>query len=294
MNDTTRLSQRLILGLALVALAALLAGCGVTGSVDPVAAAATKSQNAGGAKLDFSVGLSGGGKSFGVTGTGAFDQNEGELTVDLSQVLQQAGAPAGIDSTAKAVFLEESGDEVVYLNLPFVRSQLLGGKSWVKLDLTKAGQSFGADLDQLMSQVGQSPGQLLDLLRQTGEVEEIGHETLDGTSTTHYKATVDLVKAAEDLGGASQQAVQRLIDQGAPAKLPVDVWVGDDGLVRQLTMSYAVTKNGEAFDLSASFKLSDYGTDVTVSAPSGDQVFDLTGIASALGSAMKPGGSSGP
>jgi hypothetical protein len=88
--------------------------------------------------------------------------------------------------------------------------------------------------------------------------------------------------------------VQRLIDQGAPAKLPVDVWVGDDGLVRQLTMSYAVTKNGEAFDLSASFKLSDYGTDVTVSAPSGDQVFDLTGIASALGSAMKPGGSSGP
>ena len=93
-------------------------------------------------------------------------------------------------------YLEENGDPVMYANLPFLADKLPGGKTWIRLDLEQAGQKLGVDLNQLLSQADQNPGQILDLLRASGSVETIGTETVDGASTTHYKATIELDKVA--------------------------------------------------------------------------------------------------
>jgi hypothetical protein len=271
---------RIALALALLAAAVALAGCGVERTIDPVAAAATKTANAGGVKVAMTVGTTADGKSFTVNANGAFDKDQGELTMDLP----------GAGGTAEIRYLEESGDPVVYMNMPALSSQLPGGKSWIRLDVAQAGKALGVNVDQLINQAGQNPADVLDMLRASGSVDEIGTETVNGESTTHYKATIDLQKAAGKLGDRAQQAVQNLIAQGAPSALPVDVWVGDDGLVRKLTMDESLSAGGSSAAVNLSILFSDYGSDVNVTAPPADQTLDLTALASQIASAAKAGG----
>ena len=105
------------------------------------------------------------------------------------------------------------------------------------------------------------------MLRSVGSVQTVGTETVDGVSTTHYKATIDLAKAAGTVGGPAQDAVQHLIDQGGPSSIPVDVWIGDDGLVRKLTVDETVSNGGQTGTAHLTLDLSDYGTAVNVTAP---------------------------
>src|SRR5436190_3142643 len=86
---TVRL-RSLLLPLALLALAAGLTGCGVAGTIDPVAGAATKSKQAGSAKVSLRVDVDG----YEVTGAGAFAEDAGEMTLDLGN-LPLAQLPSG-------------------------------------------------------------------------------------------------------------------------------------------------------------------------------------------------------
>jgi hypothetical protein len=271
----------LVCALALSCSAAVVAGCGVAHTLDPVAAAATKSEKAGGEKVAMTVGVSAGGKSFTIDANGTFDGNEGDLTMDLSSLLGAAGL-SGSGGSAELRFLQENGDPVIYANVPFLSSRIPGGKSWIRLDLEQAGQAAGVDVNQLLGQAAQNPTDALDMLRESGSVTEVGTETLNGEQTTHYKATIDLQKAASKLGGRVQQAVQGMIARGAPSSLPVDVWIGDDGLVRKVTLDEGFSANGHSDDVNLTVVFSDYGTPVTVVAPPADQTLDLSGIIGAL------------
>jgi hypothetical protein len=266
-----------MVALALVCAAAVVAGCGVQKTLDPVASAAAKTENAGGVKLAMTVGVTADGKTFNVTANGVFDKDQGDLTMDLSDALGAAGLN-GADGSVVLRYVQEGGDPVMYLNMPFLSSRLPTGQSWVRLDLEKAGKSLGVDLDQLMGQAGQNPSDVLDLLRASGSVQEVGTETVNGDSTTHYTATIDLAKAAGVVGDRAQQLVQSLIAQGAPSSIPVDVWVGDDGLVRKLTMDESLSAQGQPAEVTLDLELSDYGTEVNVTAPPADETLDLTSL----------------
>lgn len=275
--------RRLAVALALVASSAVLAGCGVSATLDPVASAATKSENAGAADMTFSATIStpslAGGKTVTMKGSGIVAAGQSELTLDMSQLLQQAGAPAGTDATAKEIFLDEGGDYVLYMQMGLL-GQLPGGKHWLKIDLSKVGQKLGVDFSKLVGgQAAQDPAQMLSMLRATsGKVDDLGTETIDGTTTTHYRATVDLAKAAK-LKGVSSQALQKLTGNGAPSTIPEDVWVGSDGLVRQLRISFATTTDGVPLHLAMTMDLSNYGTAATITAPPSTDVFDMSDLA---------------
>jgi len=260
---------RILSTLALIALAGALTGCGVRNTVDPVAAAATKSQASDGYKATMSVTMSSGAAQTAITGHGTFGKDEGELSIDLP----------GNGATMHVIELVEDGDPVVYMSLGSLMGQLSGGKSWLRLDLEKAGKSAGIDVSRLLNAAGgQNPSQALELLRSSGDVSEAGKETLDGVETTHYHGSVDLKKAA-GLSGATSDAVQRLLDLGAPAEIPVDVWVDDAGYVRQYKTSYDQSYGGQPVSMRMTMNMSDYGTPVEVSAPPADDVFDVTGLA---------------
>ena len=71
-----------------------------------------------------------------------------------------------------------------------------------------------------------------------------------------------------------QATVQQLLDAGAPAQLPVDVWIGaDDGLVHEVQSTLDVPSGGGDVKTVTTVKLSDWGTPVSVEAPPSDQVF---------------------
>jgi len=267
------------IAVALVALgvSAALIGFGLESGVGPIASAATKSENAGGAMVALTVGVDSSKGSFSVSANGVVDKGKADLTTDLSQVLAAGGLPAG-NGSVELRYLQENGDPVVYVNAPALSSLIPGGKTWVRLDLEQAAKNAGVDLNQLIAQAAQNPENVLDLLRSAGSVQTVGTETVDGAETTHYKATVDLAKAAGLVGAPAEQAVQHLIDNCGPSTIPVDVWIGDDGYVRKLTVDETVTANGESATVHLNLGLSDYGTAVNVTAPPAGDTLDATDL----------------
>jgi hypothetical protein len=263
--------------LAVFGVTVALVGVGLQKGVDPVAAAATKSADAGGANVALTLGVDTSNGSYSVTANGVVDQGQADITANLSQVLAAAGLPAG-NGTVELRSLQENGDPVVYVNAPALSSLIPGGKSWLRLDLQQAAKSVGVDLNQMIAQAAQNPTSVLGLLQSAGSVQKLETEPIDGVSTSHYKATIDLTKAAALVGGPAQEAAQHVIDNGGPSTIPVDVWIGDDGYVRQLKVDDTVAANGESATVHLNLGLSGYGTAVNVTAPPSADTLDATGL----------------
>src|SRR5262249_12580644 len=89
---------------------AALVGLGLQQGVSPVAAAATRSADAGGAKVALTVGVDSSKGSFSVTANGVVDKDQADLTAEL---------PAG-NGSVELRYLQENGDPVVYVNSPLL------------------------------------------------------------------------------------------------------------------------------------------------------------------------------
>lgn len=269
---------------AAVAVAAVSAGCGGGTSnavqLDPVSAAAAKTQNAGAARIRFAIGVGGaklGGKALRVRGTGAIDGTSAQLSFKLGSIGGLPSAELGRlrNASIKEVVLEQNGDYVLYLELPFLASQIPGGKQWIELDLSKLGKSAGVDLEKLMSGSQFEPSDVLSMLRAEGAtVHKLGTATVDGTATTHYRVTIDPAKALQSKGLTSP------LFQGAVSQMKTisaGVWVGKDGLVRRVRFAYSAPK--AAAHVAMTMDIYDYGAHVSIAAPPSAQVFDATQLA---------------
>ena len=178
--------RRLLPVLLICALAPLAAACGaeddVKSAVDPVAQAATKTQNAGTVEVAMTGKVSAAGQEIPLNGEGAFDLKgkRGHLTLTTS-------VPGQGD-----VEVEEIIDGLVlYMRSDALSQGLPGAKKWLKIDLKEAGKKTGVDLAQLQQLSGGSsdPTQFLSYLSKAGDVEKVGTEDVNGTSTTLNHAT---------------------------------------------------------------------------------------------------------
>jgi hypothetical protein len=268
--------RRLFAACAFVVLAATLTGCGAT-KADPVAAAASKSEHAGGARVTTRVTVSFPSGSEGlITGEGRFNQERGKMTLDMSNLLQNSPLPLGSGSGIKARYLREGAGWIMYLHVPFLSSSLPRGKTWIRIDLQQAGSAaLGANFSELLGQAGQNPVQALDMLRATDAATKVGPDVVGGMRSMQYRTTIDLSEALK-LDGVSRPGIRRLIASSGSTELPVDVWVGDDGLVRQLRMTTISAMSGEKVSTATLTTISDWGTKVPVEAPPGGEVFDAT------------------
>jgi hypothetical protein len=273
--------------LAIAAVAAVTAGCGggTTSAVqlDPVSAAATKTQDAGAARIRFAMGLSGsqlGGKALRMRGTGAIDGSNAEMSFRLGSMLGHFGLPSAelgrlSNAPIKEIMVEQNGDYAIYMQLPFLASQLPGGKQWVELDLSKLGKSAGVDVGKLMSGSQFEPSDLLSMLQAEGAtVHKLGTATVDGTATTHYRVVIDPAKALQSKGLTSP------LFKGVAShmkSIAAGVWIGDDGLVRRVRFAYGLPTAGAR--LAMSMDIYDYGAHVSIAAPPSAQVFDATQLA---------------
>lgn len=280
-------SAAIAAALAIGAVAAVTAGCGggsTSGalSLDPVAAAATKTQDAGAARIRFAMVISPQlGKTLRMRGSGAIDGTSAQMSFKLGSMLGQMGLPSSMGSlaqlqhtTIKEIALEQNGDYVIYMQLGFLSSQLPGGKQWIKLDVSKLGKAAGLDLGKLMSGTQFQPSDLLGMLTSEGaKIQELGPATVDGVATTHYRVTIDLAKALQSKGLTSP------LLNGITAQMKTatsEVWIGKDGLVRRVKISYNVPHGAKAMRMAMTMSLYDYGAHLSIAAPPSSQVFDAT------------------
>ena len=266
---------------AIATAAVVTAGCGggresSALQLDPVAAAATKTQNAGAARVRFHMALAGPGKLVKLRGIGAMDGTSTKMSFKVGSLrgLPRA-ARSQLSGSMQEVALEEGGDYVIYMRMPYLASQLPGGQQWVKVDVSKLGKSAGVDLGKLMSGSQLQPTDLLSALKADGaKVHEPGSATVDGTATTHYRVTVDMAKVLESKGLTSPLLS---IAASKMKSITENVWIGNDGLVRRVAFVYGMPQGGPR--ISMKMYIYDYGAHVTIAAPPSSQVFDATQLA---------------
>lgn len=199
------------------------------------------------------------GQSISMQGSGDFMNHptKGTMTMSTSVLGRSVQFTAIEDGTT------------IYMKSPLLSSQLPGGKTWMKLDLQKAGSKLGIDYSSLMSQ---SPTSALQRLEAAGSVKSVGTESIDGVQTTHYQVTnLDISKLPQ---GAKLQAL------GHPKYGPIDVWIGNkDGYVYRESLSFSYSVAGQSASMSMRVDLSKFGETVNVNAPPASQVFDATSLA---------------
>ena len=275
--------------LVVVVLAALAAGCGskgtqTSGSTTPPAStngngvllqAASATRRTGSARMTMDITMPSSEGTLQMHGRGAYAFN-GHVAGELHLDMNAAGTSLTMD--------ERIIGTTIYMRSPMLTRQIPGAKPWLKFDLAKLGKRMGVNFGAILNSSSTSdPTQSLTYLQAaSSSIQNLGTQQIGGVTTTHYHAIVNMRKVMNLLAArapAGQRAAvrssyQHVIDQTGITTYPMDVWVDDQGLVRQMHMQMPVaTSGGENMDMT--MQLSDFGAPVKVSPPPASQVTDL-------------------
>ena len=263
--------------LPLLPLALVLAACGSGGgnAGEDVAQAATKTNGAKSYAISTRTRMKIAGKTVTFTGSGAFDlrKRRGKLSLDMRNF-------AEIGQNLGSVTMIMDG-LVLYMRMPFLHSIAPQLKPWLKINLQQAGRSQGIDLSAFL-QLGQGgdPTQSLQYLRGAADVKRKGDEKVRGVDTTHYELTVDLERVAENappaLRARLRRATRQIIQITGQRKVPAEVWVDDQGLIRRYAQRQSIPLQGRKSEMALTMELFDFGTPVSATPPPASQVTDLS------------------
>lgn len=280
--------RRLLPALLVLPLGALLAaGCGNGGdalSLDPVASAATKSQQAGTYKFDFTATMQILGQNVSFGGSGEADEANSalQMSMDFKGLLPSSMTQNG--STAQILLV----DNVMYMQMPFLASRLPGGKQWMKMDLSTLSSVAGGGLGSFKEM---DPQQYLQQLLASNNTQKVGTDTIQGEQMTHYKTTVDVSKL-DSVPAAQRPQVRKALQQIGMSTIPVDVWVDSQGLLRRESLDLTFGKALQNAHAQLTFDMHDFGSAVSITAPPADQVFDASSFLQQAAGSLGGAGSS--
>jgi hypothetical protein len=284
---------------ASIAVGVSAGGCGgpAATTIDPVAQAAEVTSHVSGAHMALSAQLTTPvlAQPFTITGEGYFNSSrlEGKFNFQASGLPASATAqlPAGglhVEALFKfpAIYVGSS-----VFAAPALQGKLHGAR-WIKLDLGRFSQALGVNLLQL-SGAQSSPAQFLRYLKAVGGTpERVGSALVRGVQTAHYRATIDLHKLPDVLPPALASRLRaqigKLIAQTGTSKIPIDVWVDGQHLLRRLAFELSLSASEQRAQMKLSLELFDYGPTPPVLPPPASEVFDATQLT--LGALGKAGG----
>ena len=266
---------------ALLLVVLVTAGCGKDGE-RVLAAAGETTAEAGSSRMAMTVSAESAPVSTGssvptpeplrmeVEGLIDYETGHGIMKMDMGS-LAIPGAPQG-DAEMRIL------GSIVYMKLP---GNELGNRPWIKFDLEALSAAGGAPVPGL-NPASNDPRGVLDALRGvSGEVEEIGEESVRGVAATHYRASVDLAKAEKAVPEARRDDFAAFREQLGIKTLPIEVWVDEEGRARRFAYEVDTpeTSQAPASQVDLVVDLYDFGVDVEVEAPPESEVTDYGGEA---------------
>ncbi len=216
--------------------------------------------------------------------SGAFDNDAGifTFTMDMSGMAGSLGeeVPPELADMFGVMEVRQIG-ETTYMSWPFF--SFLGVQTpWISMPTDEGG--FATD-ELTPGGTPANPADFLSLFEDTtATITEIGRETVRGVETTHWLAVFD----TETLT-AEQRAELEAQSGAIPLEeMPMDIWIGDDGLVYRYVVDLAgdtvETAPGEGFErMVMTFEMFDWGEDIDVEAPPADQVTDASELEALFG-----------
>ncbi|HTX10660.1 MAG TPA: hypothetical protein VME22_18695 [Solirubrobacteraceae bacterium] len=262
----------------------LVAGCGGSsssnkgGGVSTVRAAYVSSSVAG-YQIAMKVTGSAAGRTLNVTGTGTFDQasHAGQLTMNLNPP-----TVGGENLQINEVILGTD----FYLKLPAsLASKIPGGKPWLELNLSDIGKSGGMQgLSSLAGDPGDNPAHFLQFVHaaSTGSVQNLGQQTVDGVSTTGWRATIDLSKVVDTLPASQRSSASSAIASMEKLTglhyLPIDAWVDSSDHARRIVVSATGNVEGQPFSEDIQVDFVKYGLEPVPAVPPANEVTNIMSL----------------
>jgi hypothetical protein len=279
--------------MAVAAAAALLAGCGSSSNSAQVSTvnltrAADVSSSAPGFKVAMTMTekIPSAGQ-LAMTAHGSFSPASHTGAMTMHMVLP---ASAGTGPLQMQMLLDKT---TVYVKLPpQYASKIPGGKPWLYVNLAQMGQAEGVPgLGSLLSSTSSlnNPGQYLSFLRATavGSIKDLGQATVNGVSTTHYSADVDLAKLPSTVPAAQRQSVEQLIaslqQKGVSTRMPINAWIDASHLIRRVQIAYTVPVNGQTVTADITEDFLQYGPQPAPAIPPASQSANLLSLTHGTG-----------
>jgi hypothetical protein len=258
--------------LALVAGAFGASGCGGSGgngaaTVTPVVRAAYVTAREPGYRFDLTFDMSFAGHSVTISGTGSIDERDQQGTMSI-----QAGGQT------LTVLLQKP---YIYTQVPAgSATSVTHGKRWLRANVDVYSRALGGSNPFGSSDVGAK--QMLGFLKSSGQVSDLGSQTIGGVATTRYHALVDFGRYAATVAPAQRAAAQRYADTlqriTGRSSLPIDVWVDAQQRVRRISVQMQMCTKQGRLNESMTMNLYDYGHQPAVGKPPpASEVTDITG-----------------
>lgn len=155
-------------------------------------------------------------------------------------------------------------------------------EQWGRIDIEALGDAVPADIQEAVTGQGADPSAFFDLVANAEGVEELGEDEIDGVAVTGLSAEVafsDMLESsgtdpdalAESMPGSDMEELASTIDD---LRMPLEVWVDDEGLVRRMAYQLDTEELAAALDvpeedgeeanhfaLAYSIDVGDYGAD---------------------------------
>ncbi|MEU2283152.1 hypothetical protein ABZ614_14685 [Streptomyces sp. NPDC013178] len=198
-----------------------------------------------------------------VTMEGTYSWGDGyafdvEMDTAAAQMQQLQDAP-----TMRMLFV----DGAYYYDVDPQADGPLAGKEWMRIDGSAV---FGKQGAQALSGSNGSPSASMKGLKYAKDVEDLGEETVNGQSTTHYRAVIgqDQMGKLKDAYG-DQNSLFGSVTGGA-SSITMEVWVGAKDLPVRLVQQVGAMKVTMDFEK--------FGKTADVQAPPAAQTGDLTKV----------------
>ncbi|MFB6552973.1 hypothetical protein [Streptomyces sp. NPDC056405] len=179
-----------------------------------------------------------------------------EMDAEAAQMQELTDSP-----TVRTLFV----DGAYYYDIDPQPAGPLAGKEWMKIDGSAV---FGESGAAAMSGGGggASPADSMKGLKYASDVDDLGKETVNGKSTTHYRAVLD----QEDMGKFKEafSGADSMLNSTGSDSITMDIWVGDKDLPVRLKQEFGAMEVTMDFDK--------FGATKEIVAPPAGQTGDLT------------------
>jgi hypothetical protein len=229
------------------------------------------------------------GKTFKIRTAGDTSGKTARLSLDFADLLKSFGGAAA--APGLSTVLDKIGGEAalkadmivdgnsILVKMPAIQKALKefahqDVPPWASLDLAKVGKLAGVDLDALLANSTGSENAVGYLRALTGSLDKVGTEKVGGVTTTHYRSTIDFADLPKDVPAQLRKALEQtaalLKKTKSSTKVPLDVWVDGQNLIRR----EVITQTVMGAKSTTTVNISDYGKAVKIDAPPASERFD--------------------
>jgi hypothetical protein len=208
------------------------------------------------------------------TGLYDFDRKLTTLDMDMTEALGSQMPSTGDPDAGKATMKMQG--LVAYMKLGLFDMVPNLKDKWIKMDIGSMGGAAGVDIAKATQLGANDPSAILEQMKtSSAKVETIGKEDVQGLTTTHYQAKIDIEKFYRDRNAVVDETKFAALLELYTGSLTVDAWIDEAGLVRRIHET--IPMKAAPMDIVMGF--SDFGTPVSISLPADADVVDQSALA---------------